>query len=260
MTQPSIIRDPGLAARDEIRHAFFTKRGGVSDGLYASLNAGFGSGDAPNNVAENRRRATAAIGAGPEALSTVYQVHGTTVVKVASPWAPAEAPKADGMVSNSPGVALGVLTADCAPVLFADATAGVVGACHAGWKGALNGIVEATVAAMEGIGARRADIQAAIGPCIAQESYEVGDDFEAAFIAHDPSARTYFTAGAAPHKRQFNLPGFVLRATEKAGLANAQWVARDTRAESDLFFSYRRATIQGEADYGRLLSVIALNG
>jgi len=255
---PTPITDSGLASLRGVRHGFFTRLGGVSGGLYASLNIGFGSDDDKSAVAENRRRAMAALALPEKALTTVYQVHGATAVPAAKPWAHADAPTADGLVTNRPGVALGIATADCAPVLFADEKAGVIGACHAGWKGAHGGITDATISAMEELGARRADIIAVIGPCIAQPSYEVGAEFRASFLELDPAYDRYFEHGVRPDKYQFDLPGFVTAKLKDAGVAQAGWLGRDTKAEEDAFFSYRRTTLNGEKDYGRLLSAIAL--
>lgn len=255
---PNPITDPGLSSLRGLRHGFFTRNGGVSGGLYASLNIGFGSDDEKAAVAENRRRTMEALRLPEAALTTVYQVHGATAVRADTPWAHADAPKADGLVSNTPGVALGIATADCAPVLFADERAGVIGACHAGWKGAHGGITDATIAEMENLGAKRTDIVAVVGPCIAQPSYEVGAEFRAAFLELDPAYDRYFEPGQRPEKYQFDLPGFVTSKLTDAGIGEARWLGRDTKAEDSEFFSYRRTTLNGEKDYGRLLSAIAL--
>lgn len=240
-----------------VRHGFFTREGGVSGGIYASLNCGYGSDDRPDHVTENRARVAGAVEVAADALLTVYQVHSPGVVTVTETWRPEDAPKADAMVTDRPGIALGVLAADCAPVLFADAQAGVVGAAHAGWKGAIGGVVEATVAAMQELGAARTRIIAAIGPCIAQASYEVGAEFRARFVAEDATHERFFADGARPDHYQFDLPGFVRSRLEGAGIAAVETVARDTYANETLF-SYRRTTHRGEPDYGRNLSVIAL--
>jgi YfiH family protein len=237
-----------------VRHAFFTRQGGVSSGLYASLNVGAGSKDDPEAVAENRRRAAAHLGG---ELVTAYQIHSATVLVADGAW-PAGPPQADGVVSATIGVICGALAADCAPILFADAEARVVAAAHAGWKGALTGVAEAAIARMEGLGARRDRIVAAVGPCIAPASYEVGLEYLQRFTDADPTYGRFFTAGAAPDKRQFDLPGFVLMRLKAAGIAACEWVGRDTCAEPDLFFSNRRAFKQDEPDYGRLLSAIVL--
>lgn len=236
-----------------VAHAFFTRQGGVSTGLYASLNVGVGSGDDPAAVAENRRRAAAHFGASPERLRSCYQIHSPQVV-VAEAASPRERPRADGLVTREPGLVLGVLAADCAPVLLAETEAGVVGALHAGWRGALAGVIEAGVAAMASLGARRENIRAAVGPCIGPASYEVGLEFLAAFAGFE----TFFSAGASPEKRLFDLPGFVLGRLAAAGVGEAAWIGADTLADEDRLFSNRRAFHRGESDYGRLLSAIAL--
>jgi len=250
-----VLTSPLLAALPGVRHGFFTRQGGVSAGPYASLNVGPGSGDDAGHVIENRRRAADALGGGP--LITVYQVHSAEVVSVAAPW-PGEAPRADGSVTRTPGPILGALAADCAPVLIADPEARVVAAVHAGWRGALAGVVGAAVARMVEAGAAPARMVAAIGPCIGPSSYEVGLEFLAAFTDADAANGRFFAAGASPRKRLFDLPAFVLSRLGAAGVANAEWIGRDTYAEADLFFSNRRALRRGEADYGRLLSAITL--
>lgn len=251
LTHPA-LQAPGLL------HGFFTREGGVSGGIHRGLNVGFGSDDAPEAVAENRRRAMAAFGLTGAALTTVHQVHGTDVARLEAPIARDRAPRADGLVTDRPGVVLGVLAADCAPVLLADRQAGVIGACHAGWKGALAGILEATVQAMEALGAGRARIAAIVGPCIQQASYEVGAEFRDRFLADDPDAERWFAPGAAPDKAQFDLEGFVLSRGRAAGLGRVEGLGLDTRSDPARFFSYRRATLAGEPDYGRQLSAIAL--
>lgn len=253
VTSPMLGRLPGL------RHGFFTRQGGVSTGLYASLNCGVGSGDDTAAVAENRSRACTALGLPAAALTTVYQVHGDEVLTLDAPW-PADAPrpKADGLVSATSGVALGILTADCVPVLLADAQARVIGACHAGWKGALGGITDATLRAMRRLGAAPLRIAAAIGPSIRQASYEVGAEFPAAFLAADLANARFFQPGARDGHFQFDLPGYVAARLALAGIATIDDLARDTRSESEHFFSYRRTTLAQEPDYGRQLSAIAL--
>ena len=255
---PTPITDRDLAALRGIRHGFFTRNGGVSSGLYGSLNIGFGSDDEKQAVTENRRRTMESLNLPETSLTTIYQVHGATAIHAATPWAHADAPKADGLATSTPGVALGIATADCAPVLFADERAGVIGACHAGWKGAHAGITDATIAAMEDLGADRQNIIAVIGPCIAQPSYEVGSEFRASFLELDPAYDRFFMPGSRPEKFQFDLPGFVKTKLEDAGVAQAGWLGRDTKDEETEFFSYRRTTLNGEKDYGRLLSTIAL--
>jgi hypothetical protein len=245
------LQTPGIA------HAFFTRVGGVSTGIYASLNCGLGSGDALDAVAENRARVATRLGVAPDALATNNQVHGNTVVTVARVSPRAERPRADAMVTKARGVALGILTADCVPVLFADSDAGIIGAAHAGWRGALGGVLEATVDAMKALGAVRGRIQAGIGPAIAQASYEVGPEFPAPFLAQDPAHRRYFAPGAAG-RFQFDLSGYVRDRLGRLGLGGVAATGGDTCAEPDRFFSYRRTCLEGGRDYGRLLSAIAL--
>jgi YfiH family protein len=245
-----------LAGLTGVRHAFFTRKGGVSTGVYESLNVGSGSRDDPDAVAENRARAAAAFGTAPDRLLTGYQIHSATAVIADAVWG--ERPEADAVVSRTPGLVLGALAADCAPVLLAEPEAGVVAAAHAGWKGALGGIVQATVEAMQSLGARPERMLAAVGPCIGPASYEVGLEFLDAFRAKAPGSERFFTSGAAPDKRQFDLPGFVLDRLEQAGVGRAEWIGRDTYADPEAFFSNRRAVHRQEADYGRLLSAIML--
>jgi len=241
-----------------IRHGFFTRTGGVSTGLFASLNCGFGSGDDAAKVAENRARAVEALELGPERLVTCYQIHSAEIVEVETPWRREEAPKADGMVTTVPGIALGVLAADCAPVLLADAAARVIGACHAGWRGALGGILEATLRGMLRRGARLDLIAAAVGPCIGKASYEVGPEFPAPFLAEAAENADLFAPAPRPGHSLFDLAGYVLRRLQRFGVARVAHTGGDTLAEEDRFFSYRRACLRHERDYGRLLSAIAL--
>lgn len=236
-----------------IRHAFFTRQGGVSEGLYESLNVGAGSNDDPIHVAENRRRATAHLGG---TLVTAYQVHSATAFAVQGPWGSGP-PEGDAVVTDTPGVTCGVLAADCAPILLADPEARVVGAAHAGWKGALDGIAEAAVERMEVLGAQRGRIVAAIGPCIGPGSYEVGPEFYDRFVADSAEAARFFNDGEADRK-MFDLPGYVLDRLQRAGVSACEWIGHDTCAEAELFFSNRRAFQRGDADYGRLLSGIVL--
>lgn len=252
MIQLSALGAPAL------RHAFFTRAGGVSAGLYASLNCGLGSGDDPAHVAENRRRAMAALGLGAGKLATLYQVHGAAVATVDESWAPSERPRADALVTRRTGVALGILTADCAPVLLADATAGVIGAAHAGWRGALAGVLEATVAAMAAQGAEPRRIVAAVGPAIQQASYEVGPEFPAAFLAADPANAALFREAPRAGHFLFDLTGYAAQRLERLGLARVECAAGDTAADAERFFSYRRSCLNQEPDYGRALSAIAL--
>ncbi|NKB19521.1 MAG: peptidoglycan editing factor PgeF [Alphaproteobacteria bacterium] len=252
-----VIRASTLTAIPTIDHAFFTRHGGVSTGIYRSLNCGFGSDDQEEKVSENRRRVCECLGVSPASLVSVYQVHGTNVVTVEKPWDRHAAPKADGMVTRQTDLALGILTADCTPVLFADPKAGVIGACHAGWRGALDGVVETTVAAMETLGASRNNTVAAIGPCIAQKSYQVGLEFRDQFTKHDPNFSDYFIDDDDTHLR-FDLGGFIEHILDRAEIAIYENVNIDNCAEVKNLFSYRRATLTGEKDYGRGLSAITL--
>ncbi|MCJ2106639.1 peptidoglycan editing factor PgeF [Methylobacterium sp. E-041] len=252
------VEAPELSSHSGIRHAFFTRQGGVSDGLYASLNGGLGSQDRPEAVAENRARMCAQLGLPADRLVSLYQVHSAQAVVVEAPFVPSERPKADAMVTRVPGLALGIATADCGPILFADPENGVVGAAHAGWKGALTGVVEATVAAMEGLGARRSAIVAVLGPTIAQGAYEVGTDFMTRFRDEAPGSDRFFAAGTRPDHAQFDLPGFVLSRLEQAEIGEAAILGLCTYSDPDRFYSYRRTTHRAEADYGRLISAIAL--
>ncbi len=253
-----MIQAKTLAGLDGVQHRFFTRRGGVSAGLYSSLNCGYGSGDGPDNVRENRRRAAASFELAETELLTMHQIHSTDVLTVADRrWTSPGAPKADAIVTDRPGLALGVLAADCAPVLLADARAGVIGAAHAGWKGALAGIVDATIAAMERLGAQRARLQAAIGPCIGRESYEVGPEFPAPFLAQDDANAVFFRAAPRAGHFLFDLAGYLAHRLALAGVS-ASATGHDTLRASDDFFSYRRNTLEGVRDYGRGLSAIAL--
>ena|SRR5438045_1697083 len=242
-----------------IRHAFFTRQGGVSGGLFESLNCGFGSGDAVETVERNRAIATERLGFSPDRLVTCYQVHSTAVVTVEKPWPRDAAPRADGLVAGVSGIALGILTADCAPILFADAVANVIGAAHGGWRGALAGIIEATLDRMEALGAKRARIRAGIGPCIAQRSYEVGPEFPGPFLAHDPASAAYFAPAERTGHFKFDLPGYIEGRLARAGVSTIERARHDTVAENTHFFSYRRACLRGESVYGRALSAIALH-
>jgi YfiH family protein len=234
-------------------HGFMTRRGGVSAGLVEGLNCGFGAEDDPAAVRENRRRAVEAVLPGATLVS-VHQVHSPHVVTVDAPWPDDARPKADALVTDRPGLLLGILTADCAPVLFAESDAGVVGAAHAGWRGAHGGVIEATIAAMEVLGARREKIAAAVGPCIAQASYEVGADFRTRFTDED---NRFFDPGAPGHW-QFDLPGYVAARLVESRVGEVEVLARDTYADPARFYSFRRATHCGEPTYGRQLSLIGL--
>jgi len=251
-----MIESPLLTELSPIKHGFFTRRGGVSEGLYASLNCGQGSQDALQAVAENRRRVAATLGA--TALVTAYQVHGADVVTVTKPWQRGDAPKADAMVTATPGIALGILTADCAPILLADAEAGVIGAAHAGWKSAFSGIAGAVVGAMEKLGADRARIRAAIGPSLALSSFEVGAEFRTQFLDKDPANARFFVERPAWPKPHFDLSGFVAGELDAAGICRIDRILHDTYEGEQDFFSYRRACHKGEADYGRQVSAILI--
>ena len=255
--RPEPLRSPELeAAGSGIRHGFFTRRGGVSGGIYAGLNVGQGSADAPESVAENRRRVAAHLGVAEPDLATLWQVHSPDVVTVSGPL-PAERPKADALVTDRPGVALGVLTADCGPVLFADADAGVIGAAHAGWKGAFTGVLENTVAAMTKLGARPERIVAVLGPSIGPRNYEVGPEFVARFTEADARNDRYFAASPRDGHAMFDLNAYTLDRLRAAGVT-AGHIDRCTYAHEDLFFSYRRTTHRAEPDYGRQISAIVL--
>lgn len=238
-----------------IRHGFFTRRGGASSGIFQGLNCGEGSSDLAEVVAINRGRAVGALGQPAAKLVTVNQVHSADVVAVTGPLSPR--PRADGLVTATPGLALGVLTADCQPVLFADAGAGVIGAAHAGWRGALEGVLEAVLDAMEQLGARRADIAAVIGPTISQRAYEVGPEFFDTFRADDPENARFF-AGGQGDRMQFDLPAYGLKRLRDAGVGHAEWTRHCTYSDPALFYSYRRSVHAKEADYGRLISAIRL--
>jgi YfiH family protein len=238
------------------RHGFLGRSGGVSKGMCSGLNVGWGSQDDREAIRENRRRAVAAVAPGA-ALATLHQVHSADALYVVAPYPDTARPKADAMVSDRPGMVLGILTADCAPVLLADREAGVVAAAHAGWKGALGGVVEATVAEMERRGAARGRIAAAVGPCIARKSYEVDEAFLRRFAEADPEHERFFSLGRAGH-HQFDLEGFVLARLAEAGLTRIEALGEDTYSQPDRFFSYRRATHKGEPDYGRQIALIAL--
>ena len=257
MTEPLTAR--GLAELPGIRHGFFGRRGGVSEGIYASLNCGHGSNDAREAVTENRRRVALALGqrdAGQ--VLTLYQVHSATTLVVDKPIPRDQLPKADALVTRTPGLVLGALAADCTPVLFADAEAKVVGAAHAGWRGAFTGVLEATVEAMVGLGATRDRIHAAVGPCINQSAYEVGSEFEAQFLVADPAYSRFFRKPTPESRPHFDLPGFVESRLAAAGLGKVERQSPCTFANNGQFFSYRRTTKAGEPDYGRQISAIVL--
>jgi len=253
------IQSPLLAAVPGILHAFFTRQGGVSTGIYDSLNAGRGSKDDPADVIENRSRAARWFGLAPEDLNTCYQIHSTIAITADGSWGDVR-PEGDAVVTRTPGVICGALSADCAPVLIVDPEARIVASAHAGWRGALDGVVQAAVDAMVALGGDPERMVAAVGPCIGPDSYEVGVDFLHRFEADCPGSGRFFRPGVSDDKRQFDLPAFVLDRLRTAGIEQREWVGHDTRAEEALFFSNRRAFLNGEGDYGRLLSAIALEG
>lgn len=252
------IAGAALFASSGVRHGFFTRHGGTSTPPFSSLNCGLGSGDDREHVIENRARAARHFGLQPRQLITCHQSHTADVVTVTQVWPSSEAPRADAMVTDRNGIMLGILAADCAPVLLADSQSHVIGAAHAGWRGALGGVVENTVAAMEKLGAQRQRIVAAIGPCIAQASYEVSEDFAPPFLRQDAGNSRFFVPGKRAGKLQFDLPGYILGRLDRLGVAQAEATGHDTMADEADFFSYRRATLRGEKDYGRLISAIVL--
>lgn len=242
-----------------IRHGFMTREGGVSTGVYAGLNCGWGSDDTREAILENRRRVAERFGEPATQLVTMFQVHGTEVAVVDQPWAPGDAPNVDGVVTTKPGIILGALSADCAPILFADMTAKIIGACHAGWRGAVDGIAQATIDTMVEQGASRGAITAVIGPCIGPDSYEVGPNFNAPFLAQDPANDQFFKPGDGD-RQIFNLPGYLITRLKAAGLNEVIWTGDDTLADAERFFSYRRTCHAKEPDYGRQVSAIMLSG
>jgi len=253
-----MITVSALNGLSRVRHAFFTRQGGGSEGLYASNNCGLSSHDDPATVRRNRKRAIESMEMPPEALVTLTQQHTATVVVADAPWPEGEAPVADGVVTTRPRLVLGILTADCAPVLLADGKAGVVAAAHAGWRGALGGVLSNTVATMVEQGARLDRIIAGIGPCIGPRSYEVGPEFPAPFLEQDAGNDIFFSPARRDGHFMFDLPGFVAKQLARVGVREIMPMPCDTCREEARFFSHRRATLRGEADYGRLLSVIAL--
>ena len=253
-----MIRSDALSALPGIAHGFFTRDGGVSAGLYTSLNVGLGSRDARDAVLENRARVARALGVEDDALAMPYQIHSPDVAVVEEPWPPGEGPRVDAVVTGRRGLAVGVATADCGPILFADAKGRAVGAAHAGWKGAIGGVVEATVDAMEGLGAARADIVAVLGPTISAAAYEVGPEFVERFVAEDRDHARFFAPSSRAGHAMFDLPAFILMRLARAGVGRAESLALCTYADEDRFFSYRRTTHRAEPDYGRLVSAIAL--
>ncbi|MCZ4281861.1 peptidoglycan editing factor PgeF [Kiloniella laminariae] len=254
-----MLNSPALENLDGIRHGFFTRQGGVSQGLYSSLNCGFGADEPRENVLENRARALARMGSPDASLVTAYQIHSADVHIVEQAWSsPDEAPKGDALVTNKPGIALGIMTADCTPVLFADPVSGVIGAAHAGWQGAIKGVTDSTITAMESLGARRENIHAAIGPCIAQISYEVGAEFAHRFCEEQESNLEYFIPSPREGRFLFDLRRYVGNSLKASGIKQLSVSKNDTYSESELFFSYRRSCHFKENDYGRGLSAIVL--
>lgn len=252
-----MITAPELAGLPGVRHGFFTREGGVSDGVYQSLNIGLGSDDGPAQVTENRRRVADRLGVAADRLLFPYQIHSPDVRIVDGPWADTERPRVDALATARPGLAIGVSTADCGPVLFADAKAGVVGAAHAGWKGAIGGVLEATLEAMQRLGAERSSITAVLGPTISLRSYEVGPEFVDRFLAEDAANRRFFADGERPGHSFFDLPGYIVRRLDNAGVA-ASALGACTYRDETRFYSYRRATHRREKDYGRLASAIVI--
>ena len=250
--------EASLLALDGIRHGFFTRQGGVSGGLYASLNGGVGSKDNTEHVAENRARMAAAVGVTPDRFVTAYQIHSPHVVVVETPWTAETRPRADAIVTRMRALAIGISTADCGPVLLADPKARVIGAAHAGWRGALTGVVEATIEAMERLGARRGEIRAALGPMIRQQNYEVGTDLMERFGTEDPASSRFFAPATREGHAMFDLPGYIDSRLTRAGIRYVEDLGHCTYADPERFFSFRRTTHRGEADYGRHVNVIAL--
>ena len=254
MVQPLVADE--LSGLPGIAHGFFTRRGGVSQGIYASLNCGAGSQDDAASVRENRARVALHLGASK--LVSAYQVHGTTALLVNEPWPADKRPRADALVTATRGLALGVLTADCAPVLLAEPQAGIIAAAHAGWRGALAGIIEAALGAMERLGASRQRILASVGPCISQSAYQVGPEFEAEFLERDAASAHFFARTSTEMRPRFDLSGYVVHRLRQAGVAAAGEVRACSYAQQEDFFSYRRTRVRGEADYGRQISAIVL--
>ncbi|MFZ5690372.1 MAG: peptidoglycan editing factor PgeF [Pseudomonadota bacterium] len=247
-----------LSALDGVRHAFFTREGGVSGGIYASLNSGVGSQDDAANVAENRARMAKALGVESHRLITAFQIHSPNVVIVDEPWTVETRPKADAIVTKTPGLAIGVSTADCGPLLFADAQARVIGAAHAGWRGAFSGVIENTIAAMESLGARRGRISVALGPLIRQSNYEVGQSFVDEFVRADESHARFFSPAARAGHAMFDLPGFIASRLAQSGIERFEDIGICTYSDPGRFYSYRRSTHRAEPDYGRHVNAIVL--
>ncbi|HZO47789.1 MAG TPA: peptidoglycan editing factor PgeF [Xanthobacteraceae bacterium] len=258
-SQAASLQAASLRSLPGVRHAFFTRQGGVSGGIYESLNGGVGSRDAAAHVAENRARMASALGVHHDNFLSLYQIHSPDVVTVEQPWTPDARPHADAMVTRTPGIAIGVSTADCGPVLFADAGARVVGAAHAGWRGAFTGVIEATIAAMEKLGAARANIVVATGPMIRQPNYEVGPEFVDRFKADSAANQRFFAPSANSGHAMFDLAGYIAARLAAAGIRHVEDIGRCTYADPDTFYSYRRSVHRNEADYGRHINAIALS-
>jgi len=255
-----MIIEASTLALDGIRHGFFTREGGISGGFYASLNGGIGSNDSPAHVVENRTRMAAAIGVAPNRFVTAYQIHSPQVVVAESPWASDARPRADAIVTRIRALAIGVTTADCGPILLADPKARVIGAAHAGWRGALAGVVEATVEAMQRLGAERGEIRAVLGPMIRQSNYEVGPDLIARFSAEDAASSRFFAHASRDGHAMFDLAGYIGSRLTRAGIQHVEDLGHCTYADPARFFSFRRTTHRAEADYGRHVNAIALAG
>jgi polyphenol oxidase len=254
-----MLQARALTALQGIRHGFFTRGGGVSQGVYATLNGGVGSEDAPEKVGENRARMAAALGVSPERFLTAYQIHSPDVIVAEQPWPPEQRPRADAIVTRTPKLAIGVSTADCGPVLFADPDARVIGAAHAGWRGALTGVLEATIGAMEKLGARRERISVALGPMIRQPSYDVGPEFVERFTNEDAGNARFFKPSKRAGHAMFDLAGYIAARLARAGIVKVEDLGHCNCAEPERFFSYRRATLNSEPDYGRHINAIALS-
>lgn len=252
------IQAPSLAALDGIRHAFFTREGGVSGGIYESLNSGIGSSDDAGHVAENRARMAAALGVEAERLITAFQIHSPQVVVADQPWSVETRPKADAIVTKTPGLAIGVSTADCGPLLFADTQACVIGAAHAGWRGAFSGVIEGTIASMEKLGADRGRIAVALGPLIRQKNYEVSQGFVDEFLRTDETYARFFMPASREGFAMFDLPGFIASRLAQSGIAQFEDIGICTYSDPDRFYSYRRSTHRAEPDYGRHVNAIVL--
>ena len=253
-----MLQATSLAGLSDIRHGFFTRSGGVSEGVYSSLNGGVGSKDSADHVAENRARMAVALGVIPERFLTPYQIHSPEVVTADAPWTPETRPKADAVVTREPGLAIGVSTADCGPLLFADGKARVIGAAHAGWRGAFTGVIEATLAAMEKLGARRDAIAVALGPTIRQPNYEVGAEFVERFLAADGDNARFFADAERADHAMFDLTGYIASRVHRAGIDTFEDLGLCTYADPERFYSYRRSTHVGDPDYGRHINAIAL--